>query len=92
VFGVPMSPGQLVNRMGMYGKDIWGKTVNWLRNKFRRKTGQVEERRVLDTPEESCSMCPDLAAQGWGPVGRLPAIGDTPCGPGCKCHFEFRDV
>jgi hypothetical protein len=47
------------------------------------------ERRILGLADH-CSGCVAAAAQGWQPLGTLPAIGDTPCMGNCKCTFMYK--
>lgn len=48
--------------------------------------------RVLGGAEHHCAECPDLAALGFVPIdsAEFVGIGDTPCGPRCRCSLEFR--
>jgi hypothetical protein len=87
--GVAGSPDQVAARARMYGSALWAGGENARRGEAIRE-GVGFERRLLGTPEQSCSVCPDLAARGWVAVGTLPAIGDTPCRTNCRCQFAYR--
>ncbi len=78
----------LIARAGRYGASIWGTAQAAARVIAR--GGRRFERRVLEVAAHHCLMCPILAAEGWVPIGTLPAIGDTPCQSGCRCWFEYR--
>lgn len=80
--------GRLVNRASMYGQSSRG-TYEAVRRRDERNRGNDEERNVLHGGDH-CSLCPDLSARGWVPIGSLPAIGSRPCGPHDRCTLSFR--
>lgn len=55
----------------------------------------THEMRVLG-PADHCRTNPKTGQKGcvelaghWEFIGTLPKIGDTPCGPNCRCHFVY---
>lgn len=55
-----------------------------------KQRGFTQERRVLGAAEH-CPDCVGYAAQGWVPIGTLPAPGDgSVCRANCKCTKEYR--
>ncbi len=88
----PMSPAQIGARAELYATAAW-QGAQKVQRASQRKTGNAKwERRILGHPKtEHCTDCPPLAALGWQPVGSLPDIGDSECGPLCLCHFEYSD-
>lgn len=86
--------GRFVQRAGMYGEATNSIYQNWKRLEAE-KQGYTEERRVLGVAEHCTDThdrpgCTELAAQGWQPIGTLPAIGDAACYSMCHCHYEYR--
>jgi len=52
--------------------------------------GFTQERRVLGAAEH-CADCIGYAAEGWVPIGSLPAPGDgSVCRANCQCTKEYR--
>lgn len=87
----PMTPNQFVARVEQYGSSTWGSSQEVARARIAREREAVEERRILGIADH-CHDCPPLAEMGWRPIGSLPPIGQTECGPHCHCLFKFRDV
>ena len=86
----PMTPGQFVARVEKYADSGWHAAQNLNRAAAIKQGIFKVERRVLGRPKgEHCEDCPPLAAQGWQPIGSLPGIGESECGPLCLCHFEY---
>lgn len=78
----------IINRAGRYGGAIWGSAMKALRAMLGGSSRQ--ERRMLEEGLHHCGDCPHLAARGWQRPGVLPDIGETECGAGCRCWFEYR--
>lgn len=90
--GPAMTPAQFVARAEKYGDSAWQAAQRVNHDTATKRGVAIMARRVLGHPKtEHCSDCPPLAAKGWQPIGTLPRIGDTECGPLCLCHFEFLD-
>ena len=86
----PMSPAQIGARAELYATAAWQGAQRIQRASTRRAGNAKWERRILGHPKtEHCTDCPPLAALGWQPVGSLPDIGNSECGPLCLCHFEY---
>lgn len=87
-----MTPGEFVARVEKYGDSGWQAAQQINRSRALSRGAFRLERRVLGNPRtEHCSDCPPLAALGWQPIGTLPHIGESECGPRCLCHFEWTD-
>lgn len=85
-----MTAGQFAARAEQYGNSVWQATQRVNTASIRQNGVFSYERRVMGHPRtEHCHDCPPLAALGWQPIGSLPAIGDSECGPLCLCHFEY---
>jgi hypothetical protein len=80
--------GRLVARSGLYGQAARS-TFEAVRRRDERNRGTDQERNVLHGGDH-CSLCPDLSARGWVPIGSLPLIGSRPCGPNDRCTLAFR--
>jgi hypothetical protein len=80
--------GRLDYRMNLYKESAYTALEDFNRREHR-LAGYDEERRVLGQADH-CDDCLDAAAQGWQPIGTLPAIGDSVCIVNCKCEFEYR--
>lgn len=80
-------------RIEMYMNSAWG-AAGEFENTVRDREMYLGslERRVLGDSAESCEDCIELAARGWQPPGLMPDIGDTECGPGCNCTYEFENT
>ena len=88
-----MTPAQFVARVERYADSSWQSSQRINRSAAIGQGIAKRERRVLGNPKTShCEDCPPLAEMGWQPVGTLPDIGDTECGPLCLCHFEYEDA
>lgn len=46
------------------------------------------ERNILGASEH-CSLCPELSARGWVPIGSLPPIGSRPCRAQDRCRLAY---
>lgn len=80
-------------RISLYTESAWGAAGEFesvLRDR-EMLLGSME-RRVLGDSKESCDDCIEAANMGWQPPGILPDIGDTECGIGCNCSFEFENI
>lgn len=87
-----MTPKQFVARVERYADSAWQSAQRINRKAAVSQGIAKRERRVLGHPKFShCTDCPPLAEMGWQPVGTLPDIGDTECGPLCLCHFSYQD-
>ena len=92
VFPAPMTPGQFVARAESYADSAWQAAQRINRGQAVSQRQWKFERRILGQPKtEHCSDCPPLAALGWSPIGTLPDIGDSACGPLCLCHFRYSE-
>lgn len=88
----PMTAGQFVARVEKYGDSAWQAAQRINHNAAVTQGRAKLERRVLGQPKtEHCSDCPEFAGLGWQPIGTLPHIGESECGPLCLCHFEYKD-
>jgi hypothetical protein len=83
----------ILRRTEMYTQSAWG-AAGEFENVVRDREFNLGslERRVLGASEESCEDCIEAAERSWQPAGLLPDIGDTECGPGCRCLFEFENT
>ncbi len=80
--------GGLLARVALYASALRVVALAVERTQQIRK-GTREERRMLGKAEH-CRGCLAAAAQGWVPIGTLPAIGDTECKVNCHCQFIYR--
>jgi hypothetical protein len=98
-----MSAAQFVARAEQYGNSVWQSSINAGRQTVQAAVqapapGQkplvfMGERRVhylslYDHPY--CITCKEQSDLGWQPLGSLNEIGDSECGGGCDCYFEWR--
>ncbi len=89
----PMTSSQFSARAEMYGDSAWGGAQEVRRKGLVRTGSAVEERRVHGRKvDDMCPQCRDAVAQGWVPVGTLPAIGNSECMGNCHCYFEYRNA
>ncbi|HLE52711.1 MAG TPA: hypothetical protein VI755_11650 [Anaerolineales bacterium] len=87
--GEQLLNGTALVRADMYGDAARG-TFEEMRRRYERTMNGMEfERRVLGEADH-CPDCLDYAAEGWQPIGTLPAIGDSICLTNCHCTFEYR--
>jgi hypothetical protein len=86
--GQQILDGRAVARAQQYANAAYG-TAQGVRRDESIRDGFAFERRILGEVLRHCRSCPELASRGWVPIGTLPAIGETPCGPLCHCHFTF---
>lgn len=91
--GAPtMTPPQFIARAEKYADSAWQAPQRINRAAAIRNPAYKVERRRLGHPKtQHCDDCPPLAEKGWQPIGSLPPIGETECGPLCLCWFEFSD-
>jgi hypothetical protein len=57
------------------------------------KWGKTEELWEDTQGPNECSVCPELAAMGWVPIGAhgtVPGAGGTPCLGNCECGLQYR--
>lgn len=47
-------------------------------------------RRVSEKDGDVCVDCEEAATDEFVPLDTLPEIGDSVCGPRCRCEFEFQ--
>lgn len=88
----PPTPAEFVARAEKYADSAWQGEQRTNREEAIRQGRFRLERRVLGDPKtEHCTDCPPLAAVGWQPIGTLPFIGDSACGPLCLCHFRYAE-
>lgn len=52
--------------------------------------GYQSERNVLGAARDHCTLCPELSARGWVPIGSLPPVGSRPCRSQDRCRIEYR--
>lgn len=50
--------------------------------------GEIRGRRVLEAGD-NCEDCIAASTEEFVPLSELPDIGDSVCGPRCRCEFEF---
>lgn len=90
--GIPELSDGFLNRVDLYTESSWGakgEFENVVRDR-EMELGSLE-RRVLGDSSKSCGDCIEAADRDFQPPGLLPDIGDTECGPGCCCFFEFEN-
>jgi hypothetical protein len=80
--------GGLTARAGQYGQVA--------RIAFEREYGRDQqqrgyqfERNVLGAARDHCSLCPELSARGWVPIGSLPPVGSRPCRAQDRCRITY---
>lgn len=89
--GIPELGDDFLNRVDMYTESAWG-----ARGEFEQVVRDREselgslERRVLGEAQH-CEDCLEQSEMSWQPAGVLADIGDTACGPGCACTFEWEN-
>lgn len=90
--GIPELSDGFLDRVEMYTESSWGAAGEFENVLRDRESGFGSlERRVLDPMAEHCDDCMAQAELEWQPPGVLEDIGDTACGPGCRCFFEFEN-
>lgn len=91
--GIPELGDDFIARADMYTQSSWGAAGEY-ENAVRDRELDLGslERRVLGASQESCDDCIEQADMGWQPPGVLANIGETACGPGCNCTFEFENT
>ncbi len=81
--------GRLLQRARMYASAAAG-----IQREMARRTGaaigRTQERNVLGSTDRHCSQCVGCTAQGWVPIGSLPAIGSRICVSQCRCVIQTR--
>lgn len=84
-----LSPAQIAARASLYSQHA--QVSYWQANvSAKRQAGFTQERRVLGQAEH-CPDCVGYAAEGWVPIGSLPAPGDgSVCRANCQCTKEYR--
>lgn len=83
--------GRAVARADLYSRAAAGTFYEVQRRDERRKGNRLEAR--MRRASESCADCVGYAAQGYVPLGTLPAIGSASrCRTRCKCVFVWRDA
>lgn len=82
--------GRFMFRVEMYANAGRGTYEESVRRFERVYHHRMLERRVLGVADH-CEDCLDAAAEGWQPIGTLPAIGDSVCLTNCHCTFEYAD-
>lgn len=91
--GIPELGDEFLDRVSLYTDSAWGaegEFENVVRDR-EQDLGSLE-RRVLGDSKESCDSCVEQAEMGWQPPGVLLDIGDTECGLGCACRYEFENA
>lgn len=53
---------------------------------------EVEEHHTYIANGIIAHNCVELAERNWQPPGLMPDIGDTECGLGCACRYEFENT
>jgi len=93
----PLTPGQFIARMEMYGNSPW-EVQNVGREIVRGQHVFSAERRVhLLSIEQhrpckgGIQGCLEQSQLGWQPIGTLIEIGDCYCMNNCDCYFEWQD-
>ena len=84
-----LTPAQIAARSSLYSQHA--QVSYWQANASAKKQqGFTEERRILGAAEH-CPDCMGYAAEGWVPIGSLPAPGDgSVCRANCQCTKEYR--
>jgi hypothetical protein len=85
---------QVTARVEMYVAGLNG-TFEETRREKAIAAGFTLERNVLGKNENHCRTgdrigCPELSAQGWGPIGNMPAPGRRQCLSRCFCRMTYR--
>lgn len=89
--GVQPMDGRLLTRAALYAGAVRG-TQRAMEHRQAQLRGHREERNRLGAADRHCAQCVDCSAQGWVPMGTLPAPGTRSCLSNCKCRLETRDV
>lgn len=90
--GLPELTDGFLDRVDMYTESAWGAAGEFegvVRDR-EMELGSLE-RRVLGDSKVSCADCIELADRDFQPPGLMPDIGETECGPGCNCSWEFEN-
>lgn len=83
--------GRLLQRTRMYASAAAG-TQREMARRTGAAIGRTEERNVLGATDRHCSQCVGCTAQGWVPIGSLPAIGSRTCVSQCRCVIQTRVI
>jgi hypothetical protein len=80
--------GGLISRAKQYGQAA---RVAFERERGRdqQSRGYQFERNVLGPARDHCSLCPELSARGWVPIGSLPPVGSRPCRAQDRCRISY---
>jgi hypothetical protein len=84
-----VSPAELLTRTGMYAEQTYGTWQNTIIVR-ERGAGTEEARRFLEPDAEHCEDCFEAASDGWVPIEDVVPIGESQCGPRCRCHIDTR--
>jgi cytochrome bd-type quinol oxidase subunit 1 len=84
-----VSPAQLVNRTSMYSESTY-RTFSQAKTNAAKVAGVLEARRILDPRAEHCEDCPELASEEWERIEVVVPIGESACGPRCRCFIQYR--
>lgn len=85
--GLPLD-GKFMARAKLYGEAARGTYEKTARD-VADESGAIEEKNILH-PADHCAECMGLSAQGWQPIGSMPAPGQRQCGNNCHCTMAYR--
>lgn len=81
--------GTVESRAQMYTDSTYATYENNVLSRERDEGGgEIRGRRVLEAGD-NCEDCIAASTEGFVPLSDLPEIGDSVCGPRCRCEFEF---
>jgi hypothetical protein len=90
-----VSGRQLLNGTVQARAELYGQAGRATHREMERRIGRLEgddeESNELGIAD-SCDECLDATAQGWVPIGSLPAVGDRLCGTRCRCTIVTRSA
>lgn len=86
-----MTPAQLAVRLSMYPEAAGHGIYEGMRRRDAPDRGFDQERNQTGSGNV-CDGCADATAQGWVPIGTLPAPGSRDCRARCRCTLIYRAV
>ena len=91
VSGHAKMEGRLQVRAAMYAAAARG-TQREMTRRVASRNGREQERNLLGASDRHCGACVSATAQGWVPIGTLPAIGSRTCLSHCRCSMRYRTL
>jgi hypothetical protein len=65
-------------------------TMEGAKTRAAKSAGVLEARRILDPRAEHCEDCPQFASSEWERIENVKPIGESQCGPRCRCYIQYR--